>query len=370
MGKCFFVLFYFLSSGLALAAGPQMSRLDYLGPVEGVLDFIDEKSLPQTGFTELLPYIQPSPDQEDAGSCLYMATTGIVEWWLGRLHPEIARGTEGEIDLSERFTMNMAEHNEAGPLIKDWRTDTILGYNAKKQAVKNKDYRYTKGFYKEQGGSPVPAEEGESGAQYGPYFNWIDQSAKLEVDFVKLPKFKRHIIFADPEHNQWNTGVTPADIVEQVKEALSSKKAPVMVIYNHYGYWHAVNIFGFDDEAPSKCQMTQDFGPRMLKQSKALMEQALRAEDVEEKELLTKRAQKYAKMAVKAQKRLEAIGGCAGKGVFYVRDSIYPDEEGPVYDYDPTRQGEEGPYVKRVILREYEWLKVLANHLIQVTVSK
>src|SRR4051812_43128067 len=31
------------------------------------------------GFNELIPYVLASPDQEDAGSCLYMAITGLAE---------------------------------------------------------------------------------------------------------------------------------------------------------------------------------------------------------------------------------------------------------------------------------------------------
>ena len=37
-----------------------------------------------------------------------------------------------------------------------------------------------------------------------------------------------------------------------------------------------------------------------------------------------------------------------------------------LYDYDKTQKGEETKLAKKVILRSYEWLKYLGNHMIQI----
>ena len=64
------------------------------------------------GFNELVPYVLPSPQQEDAGSCLYMSLTGIAEWWLARLNPAVSRRPNGPLDLSERHLINISENKK------------------------------------------------------------------------------------------------------------------------------------------------------------------------------------------------------------------------------------------------------------------
>ena len=57
-------------------------------------------------------------------------------------------------------------------------------------------------------------------------------------------------------------------------------------------------------------------------------------------------------------------------GVFYVRDSIYGDKNGPTYDYDLSRTGEEAPHGRKIILRSYEWLQTAANHVVQISSNR
>jgi len=320
------------------------------------------------GFTDLLPYLMPSPNQEGAGTCLYMSHTGIIEWWNaflnGKENPEVG----SEYDFSERYTMNLASKKKYRVDFKNWRTDTVFVFNRSRQAVLNSKYPFTKGWYKyNKEGNRVKAKEGEKGAEYGPSYNWISELDQIEGDKgVNLPKFKREILFADENKNQWATGVTPENIVEKVKDALRVNRAPVMVMYNHYGYWHIHMVVGFDDEQATDCKFTKGTAPYLEKRSKEYADQAERATDPKKKKKLERKSKSYAKNAKGAKDAFERVGGCSGKGVFYVRDSLYSDPELPTYSYHTTSPQDDRKYVKKVVLRSYEYLNTLANHVFQI----
>lgn len=319
------------------------------------------------GYTELVPYVMGSPNQEGAGSCLYMSITGTAEWWLAKLNPQSSKNIDGPLDLSERFLMNIAGIDEDRSPVANWKTDTIFHFNQIGYGMLNRHYRYTKGWFQDTSTGYAKAEPHAEGASYGTEYNWIDERPQSHEGRINLPQFNRRVIFADPASNQWNVAVTPANIVDQVKYYLKKFKAPVNVIYNHYGYWHAVMIVGFDDQEPSRgCSFTAGTGPYFLDQANQYTAQAENAETEAEKNRLLARAKSYQQQAQTVIDAYDRGGRCAGKGVFYVRDSLYQDPEGASYDYDLENTGEEVNIGKKVILREYEWLKVLSNHLIQI----
>jgi hypothetical protein len=131
------------------------------------------------GFNELLRYVTPSPDQEEAGSCLYMSVTGIAEWWLGRLNPKSVQRPDGIFDISERDTMHLSSNSDAASFVENWKTDTALAFNGKRRILKNSALRFTKGWLKEDSdGEYVEALAHEEGAEYGPHFNWIPQKKR------------------------------------------------------------------------------------------------------------------------------------------------------------------------------------------------
>lgn len=341
---------------------PPASRVPERAPAPGELP---------ASFTELAEYVLPSPNQEDAGSCLYMAVTGIAEWWLGR-RGGMPGQSDGAGDLSERYAMSLSGSDEAGDTVADWRTDTIRLFNINGQrGMKNTSYRYTKGWYRDlPDGGLAPAAQGGEGASYGTRYNWIAEVPE-NGEYVSLPRFEREILFADPEHNQWNVGVAPEGIVETVKRALVEKNAPVLVIYNHNRYWHAVYVIGYDDGADhGGCLYTENFRKRIAKSAAELQKAADEATDPGVK----KSYEAKARRARAARDKLEAAyaknGGCTRpSGGFLVRDSIYPDTGGPVYDYDLSGAGEEAPYAKRIVVKEYDWLNYFANHVMVVTAS-
>jgi hypothetical protein len=147
------------------------------------------------GFSEMLDYALPAPDQEEAGSCLYMSLTGIAEWWVAKLNPRVSRTPDGPIDLSERFLMNTAGADETTPGLANWKTDSVYLFNRAGSAIRNHDYRFTKGWYKtDSNGDYVPAKPNARGASYDAAYNWIDEMPNVpQGSRVVLPKFERRM---------------------------------------------------------------------------------------------------------------------------------------------------------------------------------
>ena len=172
-----------------------------------------------------------------------MSHTGIVEWWLARLNPHVKTRIDGPFDLSERYSVAMANDKIGNHVVNNWITDTIYRFNVHKEHVRNKYYPFAKGWFSyDNSGNTIKARANSKDAKYGAQYNWASTTKRVRAPSVPLPEFQRHILFADPEKNQWTTLVTPRNIVAEIKEALHKRKAPVEVIYNHYGYWHAVYI--------------------------------------------------------------------------------------------------------------------------------
>jgi hypothetical protein len=117
---------------------------------------------------------------------------------------------------------------------------------------------------------------------------------------------------------------------------LRTRKAPVVVIYNHYLYWHADLIVGYDDTVPTDgCPM---------------VESSMDHFDDEGASNYTRRIEAH----------MDRIGPCTDTGIFYVRDSIYDggsDEQ--MYEYS---DGFSEKYSKRIVERSYNWVKYLGNH--------
>lgn len=322
------------------------------------------------GFNELVPYVLPSPHQEDAGTCLYMSLTGIAEWWLARLNPGLSRASNGPLDLSERYLINASDVKKNQKNVANWRTDSIEIFNATGKSLLNKNYPFTKGWYKEDSkGDIFPATPSSAESEYGVIINWFDNLKSVVTGYVNLPVFTRDVIFSDPAENEWNVGLNPPDIVERVKEALVSKKAPVQVIYNHESFWHSVFVVGFDDNRSSRnCGFVESSIRYFDELQEELTYKAEKTDsDAQRKEYLRK-AKVQRESRNKLMKSYQAAGGCRGKGVFYVRNSEFSGKDG-VYDYDTSNSGDERPYSPKIMLFEYEWLEHLSNHVTQISIK-
>lgn len=314
------------------------------------------------GYNNLLPFIMPSPSQENAGSCLFMSHTGIVEVLLNK------RAKTKKYDLSERYFMNLQKSEVGNDKIANWRTDTIERLNVDSKMYSNDQFRYTKGFYKIKGNRRAPAIEGEEGAKYSIKYNWIVELDKLTNKMpISLPTFGREVLFADPDQNQWNVNTAPKNIVQLAKDAIKKNNSPLLVIYNHHGFWHAVMVAGYNDNASSdNCKFVSSYEAKMNERADEIIKESTEETDPKIIAKLKRKALKFRKRGNDVQTEYENNGGCRGKGVFYVRDSIYPNKDMPLYDYDKTKTGEEENYNSTVILREYEWLERLSNHVVQI----
>jgi hypothetical protein len=285
--------------------------------------------------TDLNSLVLPSPNQEDAGSCLYMASTGAVEILLNKNPRTRDLRSEGNADLSERFLMNVGSTTR----VENFLTDSVLLFNHKNGGVLNRNYRYTKGWYKKTQNGQSPASKGDKSASYGTKFNWINHlTSRIEEAKIGLPTVKRSIIYQDPENNQWNTGIMTPSVITKIKTHLATKKTPVLIVYNHFGYWHVANIVGYDDnKRHGGCEFANSFIKKMQNSPNQTAN-------------------------VAAIERAKRQYGCSTKGVFYVRDSIYRGDSKNLYDYDLSSVNDEAPYSKALVEHEYEWALYMGNH--------
>ncbi len=334
------------------------------------LEAIDSEALlPEVGtfkggFNDLLPYVVPAPDQENAGSCLFMSHTAVVEWWLSKIQ------SPNKINLSERYTLNLKSRKIGSKSISNWRTDTIYRFNASGVHVLNSDFPFTKGWFKKSAGKRVISHKGAEDAVYGTAYNWIVSPTPKGTPLVSLPKFERTVLYKDRDRNQWNTGQAPKNAVALIKKALRENKAPVIAIYNHYGYWHANMIMGYNDHANSYgCPFLSSYQEKMEKRAVKMDKKQSEAKEESDALYYAKKAKKYRRHGKAIDSTFKKSGGCKNRGVFYVRDSIYPDKSMPIYDYDKTRDGEESHLNAPVIIREYEWIERLSNHAVQITLA-
>ncbi len=311
----------------------------------------------QESYNLMNPYVMASPNQLGAGSCLYMAVTGAMEIILNQ-NLESLSGVkpEGDTDLSERYLMNV--HKKYLGHLSYSLTDVVQLFNIENGALRNRDYRFTKGWYKKINGSSVPANPNSSGATYGVSYNWVDgyTGQGYESDLIPTPYVTRSLIYKDPAQNKWNVGILKRDAITKVKKALKENDSPIVAVYNHMGYWHAVLILGYDDQKNSRgCPFVKSWQSRIASKASTYENSS----DPGKQNL----AKIYRKYLARIKKRIKEDGGCSRKGVFYVRDSIYQGPSYPKYDYDPTRTGEEEPYSKKIVEKSYNWLTYLGNHI-------
>ncbi len=281
----------------------------------------------------------PSPNQFDAGSCLFMATTGAVEILLNQ-HVDGAPSSEGDTDLSERWLLNAYMDV---PIFAYFITDLFATFNHFTQALPNTDFRFTADYVVEDAeGNIERVPAGTEDSFLSCRVNWLYELDEAWQDTaVDVPEVGRTLVFVDPDlddNSIWNVGIMDGDVVERIKHELVTKNAPVLLVYNHYLYWHATLIVGYDDEADAgDCPFVRDAIDYYREQG----------------------ADAY---ATKIEAAMTAQGGCSTTGVFYVRDSIYTggaSEADYTYNTDPAVVDK---YSKTVVTHEYDWARYLGNH--------
>lgn len=303
----------------------------------------DESAPYGARFDDLDRWVLPSPNQFDAGSCLFMANTGAMEVLLNQQQQPDEVVSQGPTDLSERFLMNASGY-VSDDVMQYTMTDLTYTYGWHGGALLNSDYGFAAGYVRENlQGNLEECSSSDAGAEFSCRLSWVNQLPDGWEDMlVPTPSTERTTLFLDPDLEQssiWKVGLMPGDIVDRIKHELRTKQAPVVIIYNHYLYWHSAVIVGYDDTVDSD-------GCPMVESSMSYFE----SEDHES-------------YSDTIQEHMDRLGGCTDHGVFYVRDSIYegdPDVEG-MYSYSDTYNYSE-PYAARIIEHSYNWVTYLANH--------
>ena len=280
----------------------------------------------ETANEEMLPFVLASPNQYDAGSCLFMATTGAAEILMNQRTSLDDIRYLGETDLSERYLMNANDYVPS--FAEPWfLSDLIYAYNYLGGSMLDRNY-------------PMAADTDGTYIRVG--YSWTnDLPGDWEDQLVETPGFERTIIFIDPAkdaNSKWNLALMDGTTVEQIKYELRTKNAPVIIVYNHYLYWHSDIIVGYDDSVETEgCPMVTSSLSHFAQEG-------------------------FHEYVTKIEDHMDELGGCTDRGVFYVRDSIYEGEDGePTYSYGGPYPFTE-KYSKRIIERTYNWVKFLANH--------
>jgi hypothetical protein len=184
-------------------------------------------------YTELIDYVIQAPDQGDTNTCLFHATTGVMEILLNKKFGLKNQRPGDRFDLSELFLMwqkswTVSKTMFENPLLKfNWGEgihSSNLPFDARTSTgnPNQQVWRYPPGF-------PTLPRIGVTGVQ-------------TERLFLK--------------GNRWSTYVLTDKDVELIKETLWKTKNPILVNYNDEGFWHVVSIVGYDDDVEGACYDT------------------------------------------------------------------------------------------------------------------
>lgn len=317
-----------------------------LEPPRMIFDPPADEDAPYGAYNGVLdPFVLASPNQFDAGSCLYMANTGAMEILLNQHTPLEDVTYEGDTDLSERYLMNASNHVGAGELPYDI-TDTLYTYNVFGGSLLNRDYRFTVGYVRDSGSGVVPADPDDEGAYASCQYNWFDDlPGGWQEQLTPTPEAERTLIALDPDLDRnsiWAVALMDGDVVARIKYELRTKRAPVVVVYNHYLYWHTNIIVGYDDtRSIGECPMVRD-------------------------SMAYYNSHDAGGYTTQIQAAIDEQGGCYDSGIFYVRDSIYEGNPDDIqYSYSDVYRFRE-PYSQRIITHSYDWVRFLSNHIYTV----
>lgn len=181
-------------------------------------------------YTELLDYVQPSPDQGDTVSCLFVGSTGVMELIANKKAGIKNPLPYGPFDLSESFLM----HAPAA-----FEEDKVL-------FIEGKVLRFNIGYGIHINDWPFEAwEDAEPTRTVWQSREWSQMTK------VPLPKVMTVPLFTFG--NRWSTNVLKPVHIQQVKEALVKYRSPVLINYNDSNYWHVISIVGYDDTLPGNC---------------------------------------------------------------------------------------------------------------------
>lgn len=184
--------------------------------------------------TSLLKYVQEAPDQGETGTCLFMATTGAVELLLNK-HYNITDPKAGDInDISEIYTINQRASYSGS-----WHQMVVPRFNYG-WAIRHNDLVFKA---KNQDGS-------DNMNVWRKPSNW----SQLPRMSIKESFTSRRLFIRG--NNRFSKYVIRDGDIDLIKQTLNTTNSPVLINYNHNGWWHVVLIVGYDDEASGTCLHT------------------------------------------------------------------------------------------------------------------
>lgn len=182
----------------------------------------------------LLEFVQEAPDQGDTAACLFMGSTGSVELLLNKKY-NIRNPQKGDLfDISEIFTINQPARYQGS-----WHEMAVARFNSG-WAIAEHDLPFTAWTTDGQVNRSV----------------WKKPSDFYSLPRMEIPeKFKTTKIFVKGR-NRYSKYVANETDILNVKKALVETNSPILINYNHDGWWHVVNIVGYDDNAKGECLHT------------------------------------------------------------------------------------------------------------------
>lgn len=198
-----------------------------------LLSFNAQAELPKR-FNELLPYVQPAPDQGETNTCLFMASTGAMELLLNKRDKIRNPKPGGKNDLAESFLIWQDNfYNRSNPSY-HFIEEAVKKFNYG-EAVHIRDWPFN--AYNSDGTDNMTV--------------WNLHPNYVELPRLAVPEIETEFLFA--RGRKWATNVLKAKDIETIKEALVTYKSPIIINYNDDGYWHVVLIVGYDDKVKGVC---------------------------------------------------------------------------------------------------------------------
>jgi C1A family cysteine protease len=191
-------------------------------------------------YTDLLGYIQPAPDQGEANTCWFMASTGAMELLLNKKDKIRNPKMGGKNDLSESFLIWQDDYSDSETHPKHFIEEVVRRFNHG-EAIHNSVWPF-KAFN----------SDGTTNMDV-----WKMHPDFKELPRLKVPQVKTQLLFA--RGRKYDTYVLTEEDVQKVKEALVATSSPVIINYNDDGYWHVILIVGYDDRVKGECyEIDQD----------------------------------------------------------------------------------------------------------------
>jgi hypothetical protein len=175
-----------------------------------------------SSYTDLVQYSTKAPDQGETNACLFVGSTGSMEILYNK-HLNLTG--KNRIDLAEQYAIWMGDGNGFS-----WLDSVVLGFNNTHEAILNKD---------------LPFSNQNNVWAYPQNFRTLPR--------IQIPFQVKSIKLFHKGKNKWATYVLTQQDVELVKESLVRYESPVLISYNDEGYWHVINIIGYDDDLEGEC---------------------------------------------------------------------------------------------------------------------